>query len=181
MISKWFGKSLSEIRPHRISQKMGLQPSMTSFSACHRLLSSANPTAESKFKSLMEKFSIRSLLRKHGFPLVVFYCAFNQSCVLWLTAMLHFEFISINSVRKILRSIALEGLLPEDKPETRDNREQESQYGLLVLKYVFATTIMNIMAPIQIPLSVTLWPYARRLFPFFEKCRLPGGMKNFAR
>ena len=104
------------------------------------------------------------MIQDHGIYFAAQYFIFNEMCVLYLTYLLHCDYLGTGDIEKVVNYIGLSKFV--DVNSQLDNSFQIGLWevsGRLVANFGIASAFMSLCTPLQIPLCVITLPYFKRI------------------
>ena len=108
---------------------------------------------------------IMGLIRKHGAALALYYFAFNESCVLGITYLLHYDYFAVGDIANLLKYVGAERLLDIDNVAGKSK-----QWGPItisakfIMNFTIASSFMSLFTGFQIPFCIATLPWIRQRF-----------------
>lgn len=127
------------------------------------------PPPQGRLKRLMGLFkgmSLKEIIKQYGLPIALFYWVFNEVLVAIVTYLLHFNYVSQNSVVDIIEALGFGSWVDTKVLATHSLR---FPYGieisaLLITNFLVASAFLALFVPVKLPFCIWVFPKVRRSF-----------------
>lgn len=104
------------------------------------------------------------LVAQYGVPLAVYYFIFNESCIVFVTFLLHKDYVSGTAVLEVINRFGAGGRLNLGELMSMTLTLGPLELSArLVANFALASVFMSLWTPLQIPFCIATLPYAKRL------------------
>jgi hypothetical protein len=107
---------------------------------------------------------VGKLIKKYGFPLAIYYLAFNETCVLIITALLHYDYLGAGDIAAMLKWLGAERLLNVGNVAGKTREIGPITISArFIINFTIASTFMSLWTGFQIPFCIATLPHVTRV------------------
>mmetsp|Transcript_34158 Transcript_34158/g.105576 ORF Transcript_34158/g.105576 Transcript_34158/m.105576 type:complete len:247 (-) Transcript_34158:52-792(-) len=135
-----------------------------------------NPPPDGKFWHV----GIWTLIKRHGPALAAYYFILNESCVLGITYLLHYDYLGTGDIMALLKKIGAERLLDIDSVSGKStNIGPVTVSAKFIMNFGIASSFMSLFTGFQMPFCIATLPMVQRGLSRLRP-RWPGSKKKAA-
>eukprot|EP00760_Papus_ankaliazontas_P013212 PhM_4_TR15663/c1_g1_i3/m.21255 len=106
------------------------------------------------------------LIREYGVPLAIYYFVLNETCVVGITAGLHYGWFGGADIVRVLDYVGAGSYVDLDKMNHHISFGPFSVSAKLATNFGLATAFMSLWTPVQLPFCIATLPYIKRAVRF---------------